>query len=131
MIDEGLEDGSYWLRWNDETLDLFAERRRPIVVLVDDRDPAISARVRALRAAMSEHPRLCALMGNQFHGVFVDADAIPEHLAWLDAGTAFHLAVLSPIGWTPIATIDIMRDDTEALVDQIAQALTGLDGIWR
>jgi hypothetical protein len=122
--------GIHWLQWNDETLDVFARQRRPIVVLVDDRDQAVAARVGALRAAMSEHGQLCALMADHFHGVFVDADAIPEHLAWLDAGTAFHLAVLSPIGWTPIATIDLTHDDTGVLVELVAQTLAALEGIW-
>jgi hypothetical protein len=121
--------GILWLRYDDTTLDFIAKKGRPVFVFVADRDPLIAPALSALLRAMPHNARLRDLLHAEFPALFLEAGDVPDDLASLGAGSAYHVAVLSPAGLTPLVTIDVLRE-TNAVVDRIVEVLEALVGIW-
>ena len=122
--------GILWLRWDEATQDFIADKGRPVFVFVASQDPLIRPVLSALLHAMPRNDKLRVLLHEQFPALFLEADAIPEHLESLGAGSSYHVAVLSPAGLTPLAVIDPFSRDPDELVETIAQVLERLVGIW-
>ncbi len=125
------DKGIIWLRGDEPSLDFIAEKNRPVFLFVGDPDPSIAPFLRALLRAMPRNAKLRGLLHEHFPAVFIEANAaVPEELAMLGARSAFHVAILSPAGFTPLCTFNPVHDNTREVVDRIVQALEGLVGIW-
>jgi hypothetical protein len=123
--------GILWLRWEPASLDLIAEKRRPVFLFVGDRDPTVAPFLRALLRAMPRNEKLRRLLHDEFPALFIEANAtVPEELAMFGAGSAFHVAILAPSGLTPLFTFNHLDGDPDERVSSIADALERLVGIW-
>jgi hypothetical protein len=125
------EQGILWLRWCDETLNAIAARKRPVLVVVADRDPMVSPFLREIFEAMPADARLRALLHESVLPLLIEADGIPVQLEDFGAGTRYHIAILSPYGLTPMATFDPIGRDPERVVDDIVEALDRVNEGWR
>ena len=63
--------------------------------------------------------------------MLVKADAVPQRLKELGAGSRYHIAVLSPYGLTPMVTIDPVSGKPAEVVNKIVLILERLIDIWR
>jgi len=66
-----------------------------------------------------------------FLALFIKADALPEHLKELGAGSRYHIAVLSPHGLTPMVTIDPVSGSPQDVVSDMVLILERLVDVWR
>ena len=123
-------DGILWREWDKATSDFIAEKRRPVLLFVADRDPTISPFLRELLRAMPRNAKLRGLLDAHFPAVLIEADAIPQELAMFGAGSTYHVAVLSPNGLTPIVTIDPVHGKPDEVVDEIVRILEQLVDVW-
>jgi hypothetical protein len=124
------EDGIVWRGWDEATLGFIAEKRWPVLLFVADRDPTISPFLRELLRAMPRNAKLRGLLDEHFPALFIEADAVPQDLAMLGAGSKYHVAVLSPSGLTPIVTIDPVHGNPDEVVDEIVHILERLVDVW-
>lgn len=125
------DKGIIWLRWEDAALDFIAEKNRPVFLFVGDRDPLVAPFLTALLRAMPKNAKLRGLLHEQFPALLIEPGAVPEQLAILGAGSTFHVAILSPAGFTPLCTINPVHGDADEVVDWIVEALTRLVGVWK
>jgi hypothetical protein len=116
--------------WDEATLGFIAEKRRPVLLFVADRDPTISPFLRELLRAMPRNAKLRGLLHEHFPALLIEADAVPQDLAMLGAGSTYHVAVLSPYGLTPIVTIDPVHGNPNEVVDEIVHILERLVDVW-
>jgi hypothetical protein len=125
------DHGIIWLRWEPAALDLIAEKGRPVFLFVGDLDPTVAPFLQALLRAMPRNEKLRRLLHDEFPALFIESNAtVPEELATFGAGTAFHVAILSPAGLTPLFTFNRLDGDPDERVNLIADALERLVGIW-
>ncbi len=124
------KDGILWRGWDEATLGFIAEKRRPVLLFVADRDPSVSTFLRELLRAMPRNAKLRRLLDQHFPALFIEADAVPQELAMLGAGSLYHVAVLSPSGFTPIVTIDPVHGNPDDVVDEIVHILERLVDVW-
>jgi hypothetical protein len=123
--------GILWLRWEPASLDLIAEKGRPVFLFVGDQDPTVAPFLRALLRAMPRNETLRRLLHDEFPALFIESGAtVPEELATFGAGSAFHVAILSPAGLTPLFTFNRLDGDPDERASSIADALERLVGIW-
>lgn len=125
------EAGILWRGWSDETLSAIAEKQRPVLLFVADPDPFIWPFLQEIFHAMPANAKLRALLHKCFLTLFIKADELPEQLKELGAGSAYHIAVLSPYGLTPMVTIDPVNGKPVDVVAGIVSALERLAGVWR
>lgn len=119
-----------WLRWDERSLDLIAQKAKPVLLFVSDPNSAIAPFLRALLEAMPRNTELRRLLREQFLALFIEHGSLPEQLASYGAGSAFHVAVLSPSGLTPICTIDPVHEHPDEVAGWIVEILNRLVGIW-
>jgi len=120
-----------WRHWDEATLDFIQEKGQAVFLFVATSDAAAAPHLNAVLQAMPGNAKLCRLLREHFTPLLVDTDAaMPEYLAWIDAGSAFQLGVLSPVGLTPIATIDPTHRSVDEVVDVTVEVLERLAGIW-
>jgi hypothetical protein len=125
------DDGILWRGWGEETLRLIQEKAYPVLLFVADPDPMVAPFLTALFRAMPGNSKLRALLHERFPALLLRADAVPEELELLGAGSRYHVAVLSPAGLTPMVTIDPVHGAPEAIVAEIVRILERLDAVWR
>ena len=123
-------EGILWRGWDEATLRFIAEKSRPVFLFVADRDPTISPFLRELLRAMPRNAKLRGLLDEHFPALLIEADAVPQDLAMLGAGSTYHVAVLSPYGLTPIVTIDPVHGNPDEVVDEIVRVLERLVDVW-
>jgi len=63
--------------------------------------------------------------------LLIKADAMPEELEVLGAGSRYHIAVLSPYGLTPMVVIDPARGTPADIIGEIVAVLERLIDAWR
>jgi hypothetical protein len=124
------DGGILWRGWNEETLRLIAERGRPVLLFVADPDPLVSPFLRETFKAMPTDARLRELLHEFYTPLFIEADALPDDLTAFGAGSRYHVAVLSPYGFTPIAWVNVQRTPDE-VVASIVDTLEKLADAWR
>jgi hypothetical protein len=124
------DKGILWRRWNDETLQLIADRQRPVLLFVADPDPLVWPFLRELFTAMPANARLRELLHDFYVALFIEARSLPEDLKAFGAGSRYHVAVLSPSGLTPLVTVDVRRQPQE-VVATILDVLERLVDVWR
>jgi hypothetical protein len=123
--------GIVWLRWESASLDFIAEQGRPVFLFVGDLDPAVAPYLQALLRALPKNEKIRRLLGHEFPALFIESNAaVPEELAAFGAGDAFHVALLSPAGLTPLFTFNYVNDNADELAGTIGDALERLAGIW-
>jgi hypothetical protein len=125
------DQGILWRGWNDETLRLIREKDVPVLLFVADPDPMLSPFLKVVFETMPGNARLRDLLHERHPALFLEADALPEELKLLGAGSRFHIAVLSPSGLTPMVTIDPSGGTPATIVDEIVRVLERLDDVWR
>jgi hypothetical protein len=124
------EKGILWRDWNDETLGIIREKNRPALLFVADSDPLVAPFLKAIFKAMPANEKLRGLLHELFPAVLIKADSLPEDLKLFGAGIGFHIAVLSPAGFTPMITFDPVSGSPEKLVDEIVAVLERLRQVW-
>ena len=125
------EMGILWRGWSDETLSAIQEKKWPVLLFVADPDPIVWPFLREILKEMPANAKLRALLDEFFLALFIKAEALPEYLKELGAGSRYHIAILSPHGLTPMVTIDPVSGQPEEVVNRIVLALEGLVDIWR
>jgi hypothetical protein len=120
------EQGILWRGWNDDTRSVIAREQRPVLLFVADTDPAVWPFLRETLREMPANARLRALLHDFFLPLLVEAQALPEYLKDLGAGSSFHIAVLSPSGLTPMVTVDPVSGDPADTVESIVLILERL-----
>jgi hypothetical protein len=124
------EGGILWRGWNEETLRLIAERERPVLLFVADPDPLVSPFLRETFKAMPANARLRELLHEFYTPLFIEAEALPDDLKAFGAGSRYHVAVLSPYGFTPIVWVNVLRTPDEVIA-AIVDTLEKLADAWR
>ncbi len=125
------EQGILWRSWSDETRRHIEEKQRPVLLFVADRDPFVWPFLREIFGEMPANAKLRALLHEFFPALFIEADALPEELKALGAGSRYHIAILSPHGMTPMVIIDPVRGKPAEVVNEIVAILERLREAWR
>jgi hypothetical protein len=125
------EKGILWRDWSEETLRTIEDKKWPVLLFVADPDPIVWPFLRAVLEQMPANARLRTLLHESFLALFIKADALPEHLKALGAGSRYHIAILSPYGLTPMITIDPVSGKPAEVVSEIVLTLERLIDTWR
>jgi len=125
------DEGILWRGWNDETLALIQEKGLPVLLFVADPNALAWPFLKAVFQAMPANAKLRELLHERYPALFIEADALPEELKLLGAGSRYHIAVLSPAGLTPMITIDPVHGAPAEVVAEIVRILQRLDEVWR
>jgi hypothetical protein len=121
--------GILWLRCDESALDAIAAKGQPVLLFVGSTDSAATPALRALLRAMPQNAKLRDLLHEHFSALFIEAGAdVPDDFEHL---RDYAVAVLSPVGLTPLVTIDPMLGAADEVVDRIVEILEQLRGIWR
>src|ERR1700758_4081751 len=124
------DNGILWRGWNEETLRLVQQRERPVLLFVADPDPLVFPFLRETFKAMPGSARLRALLHEFYTPLYIEARALPDDLKAFGAGSRYHVAVLSPYGFTPLVWIDVQRTPGKVIAT-IVDALERLADAWR
>ena len=124
------DQGILWRGWDDETLRIIADKQRPVLLFVADPDPFVWPFLREIFKAMPANARLRELLHDFFTPLFIEARALPEDLRAFGAGSRYHVAVLSPHGFTPMVTVNVLRAPDEVIAT-IVDTLERLADVWR
>jgi hypothetical protein len=124
------EKGILWRGWDEETLAIVGEKNRPVLLFVADPDPLIAPFLKAIFKAMPHNETLRGLLHEFFTPVFIKVDSLPESLKLLGAGSRFHIAVLSPAGFTPMVVFDFVSAAPDKVVDEIVAVLERAQKAW-
>jgi len=124
------EDGILWREWNDETLRLIEERDRPVLLFVVDPDPAVAPFLKGILQAMPLNEKLRILLHDYFIALMVRADSVPEYLEELGSGRQYHIAILAPVGLTPMVTFNPMQGRPGEVVETILKVLEKLQEVY-
>ena len=124
------DNGILWRGWDDATLGIINEKQRPVLLFVADSDPAVWPFLREIFKAMPANAKLRTLLHDSYPALYIEADALPEELKALGAGSRYHIAILSPYGLTPIVTIDPVRGKPAEVINEIVLILERLLTVW-
>jgi hypothetical protein len=124
------DSGILWRGWNEETLRLVQQRERPVLLFVADPDPLVWSFLREAFKAMPANARLRELLHEFYTPLYIEARALPDDLKAFGAGSRYHVAVLSPYGFTPLVWIDVQRTPDEVIAT-IVDTLERLADAWR
>lgn len=122
-----------WLEWKDSTLQELKQRGRPVLLLVYEAEDSVGLMhpfLREILRCMENHSVLPKLLRDHFPALRIDSDAVPSYLAYLGAGSSYYLAILAPVGLTPLITWDVVTGKPELLVNGIVNALEGAGKLW-
>ena len=124
-------EGILWRGWDEASLRFFADKDWPVLVFVADSDPLVWPFLRELFRAMPKNAKLRDLLHEHFPALLIKGDAVPRELAMLGAGSSYHVAVLSPSGFTPMVTIDFVSGNPDDVVEHIVRILEQLVEAWK
>src|SRR6266478_824900 len=124
------DKGILWRVWNDDTRREIEQRACPVLLFVLDRTPAVWPWLKQIFEDMPADARLRELLRKPYVGLLIEADAIPEELKALGAGSRYHIAVLSPYGLTPMVIIDPTSGTPADVIGRIVAVLERLIGVW-
>jgi len=111
-------------------LRLVQQRERPVLLFVADPDPLVWPFLREIFKAMPASAKLCELLRDFYTPLYVEASSLPDDLAAFGAGSRYHVAVLSPYGFTPLVWIDVLRAP-DKVIAAIVDTLERLADAWR
>lgn len=129
LDDDFPKDGILW-RSFDDTIVLLNERTRPVLAFVADYDAGSWPFLRQIFSTMPKNDKLVALLNGPCVAMLLQADSIPEYLTTLGAGSGYHIAVLSPAGFTTMARFDHITGDPDTLIENIVDVLDRLAPIY-
>jgi hypothetical protein len=124
------DQGILWRGWNDGTLRLIQERERPVLLFVADPEPTVWPFLRETFKAMPGNARLCEFLREFYTPLFIEAGSLPEDLKAFGAGSRYHVAVLSPYGFTPMVWVNVLRPPDEVIAT-IVDTLERMQDAWR
>ena len=124
------DGGILWRGWNEETLRLVQQRERPVLLFVADPDPLVWPFLRETFKAMPGNARLRALLHEFYTPLYIEARALPGDLKAFGAGSRYHVAVLSPYGFTPLVWVNVLRPPDEVIA-AIVDTLDRMQDAWR
>jgi len=124
------DSGILWRGWNEETLRLIRERERPVLLFVADADPMVWPFLRETFKAMPANARLRELLHEFYTPLYIEAPSLPEDLKAFGAGSRYHVAVLSPYGYTPMVWVDVLRPPDQVIAT-IVETLERMQDAWR
>ncbi len=122
-------DGISW-RGYDGTIEVLRERLRPVLLFVWDEDCPTWPFLREIFSALPRNQKLRARLASDCAPMLLKAGEIPELLSMLGAGANFHIAILSPSGFTPLTTFNPVTAQPDSLVDEIATAVNAVVPHW-
>jgi hypothetical protein len=125
------DKGILWRIWDDETLRIINEKQQPVLLFVRDTDPAVWPFLRDLFKAMPKNDKLRALLHERCIPLYTEIETLSETLKALDAGSRYHMAILSPAGLTPMITIDVTNGGPAEIVDRIVMLIERVSAAWR
>jgi len=125
------DTGILWRIWNDDTRREIAQRKWPVLLFVVDQRPVIWPQLKQILEGMPANTRLRELLGKHYPALLIEASNLPAELEALGAGSRYHIAVLSPFGLTPMATIDPVSGTPEEIINEIVLILERLVKAWR
>ncbi len=125
------DEGILWRGWSDETLRAIDEKGRPVLLFIADPDPLVWPFLREIFREMPANARLRALLHDFYLALYIEANALPDLLKELGAGSRYHIAILSPYGLTPMITIDVVNGKPASVVDEIVAVLERLPDVRR
>jgi hypothetical protein len=123
------KEGIYW-RDYDVIISLLREKARPVLLFVLDYDGTRFPFLREIFLAMPRNDKLRALLKSSCTAMLLKSDSMPEYMQDLGAGSSYHLAILSPVGLTPLVTFNYVTGQPQILVEQIATALEAVSQSW-
>ena len=124
-------DGILWRKWGKEAVDEILAKDRPVLLFVADRDPLLFPFLREIFRSLPKNEKLRQILHKEIIGLFLEADAVPENeLGLYGAGKNYHLAILSPSGFTPMVTFPFHVCTPSEVVEQIVVALERLLETW-
>jgi hypothetical protein len=100
--------GIIWKDYN-QTLQLLKENPRPIFAFVLDEDGTRWPFLREIFRALPQNKKLRELLDGPCVPMLLKSDALPpylEELATLGPVKGYHIAILSPAGFTPLRSFD-------------------------
>jgi hypothetical protein len=124
------DGGILWRGWDEATLRLVAERQRPVLLFVADPDPLVFPFLRETFKAMPANARLRELLHEFYTPLYIEARALPEDLKAFGAGSRYHVAVLSPYGFTPLVWVNILQAP-DKVIATIVDTLERMADAWR
>ena len=127
--DDLLKDGVLW-RSFDETVILLNERTRPVLAFVLDHGAIDWPFLREILGALPKNEKLRVLLDGPCVAMLLHAGSIPEYLATLGSGSGYHVAILSPAGFTTMVRFDHITGDPDSLVEKIVDVLERLAPIY-
>ena len=122
--------GILWRGWNEETLRLVQQRERPVLLFVADPDPLVWPFLRATFTAMPANARLRELLHEFYTPLYVEASSLPDDLKAFGAGTRYHLALLSPYGFTPLVWVNVLQPP-DKVIAALVDTLERMQDAWR
>jgi hypothetical protein len=123
--------GILWRGWTEETLRLIAEKQMPVLLFVADPNSPVWPFLREIFKEMPKNAKLQQLLHETYPALYIEADALPDELKLLGAGTTYHIAILSPYGLTPMATMDPITGKPSDVVNKVVAILERLVVTWR
>jgi hypothetical protein len=124
------DKGIQWRGWDEETLRIIAEKARPVLLFVADPEPTVRPFLRETFKAMPGNARLRELLHEFYTPLFIEAGSLPDDLKAFGAGSRYHVAVLSPYGFTPLVWVDVLRPPDQVIAT-IVDTLERLADAWR
>lgn len=124
------DGGILWRGWSEETLRLVQERARPVLLFVADPDPLVFPFLRETFKAMPGNARLRELLHDFYTPLYIEASMLPDDLKAFGAGSRYHVAVLSPYGYTPLVWVNVLRPPEE-VITAIVDTLERMQEAWR
>jgi len=122
--------GILWRGWNEETLRLVQQRERPVLLFVADPDPLVWPFLRATFTAMPANARLRELLHEFYTPLYIEAPSLPDDLKAFGAGTRYHLALLSPYGFTPLVWVNVLQPP-DKVIAALVDTLERMQDAWR
>ena len=124
-------DGILWRKWEKKAVAEILSKDRPVLLFVADRDPVLSPFLHEIFRSLPKNEKLRQILHKEIIGLFLEADAVPENeLGLYGAGKDYHLAILSPSGFTPMATFPFHTCTPSEVVEQIVVTLERLLETW-
>ncbi|MFI5337209.1 MAG: hypothetical protein ACHQ5A_10525 [Opitutales bacterium] len=124
------QDGILWHHWNEVTQKKIAERNRPVLLFVTNPDGTILPFLQAVLAAMPRDAKLREMLHDYYIALMIPVGELPEYFRDLGAGSRYHIAILSPAGLTPLATINPVSGNPAEIVTTITKVLEKLQSVY-
>ena len=124
------KDGILWRVWNGETQKMIAEKNRPVLLFVENTDPTVWPFLKVVLKEMPRNKKLRALLQDYYLALMIPVESLPELFKDLGAGGRYNIAILSPAGLTPMATIDPVNGKPEKIVETILKILEKLQELY-